>query len=151
MLNKFMLRAAATAVALTCAAGPASAENYEVLMMDYAFFPEISYVVAGDTITFTNMSGITRVIQSRNGSWATPEIPDGGQATLFVAQGMQNTYLTRVDGVGSNGINTSGGGGGGSEFGADFTTGEDLSGASGEEGTIIGKLNFSGAPVIAEN
>lgn len=149
MLNKYILRAAATAVTLTFAAGSASADNFRILMMDYAFFPEISYVQPGDTITFVNMSGITRVIKSRNGAWETPEMVDGAETTVEVFQGMQNDYVTKVDGVGGNGVNATDGGG--ADVNNDTTTGDNIEGQDDEEGTIIGKLNFSGAPVIAEN
>lgn len=145
MLGKYILRAGATAAALTCAAGPASADSYEVLMMDYAFFPEISYVQPGDTITFVNLSGITRIIEARNNAWATPEIPDGGSATISIIQGMKNDYITRIDGVGGNGV--TGGTAAGTATDIDTTDGTNLDGQDAEEGTIIGKLNFSGAPV----
>lgn len=146
MLNTLFMRAAATAVTLTFAAGPVSAENYRVLMMDYAFFPEISYVQDGDTITFVNMSGITRIIEAKNQSWATPEMADGAEATIPVYKGMQNAYVTRIDGVGGGGIN---GGGGGTDVNADSTDGTEFDGQDAEEGTIVGKLNFSSVPTIA--
>ena len=146
MLNKLFLRAAATAVTMTFAAGPASADNFQILMMDYAFFPEISYVKPGDTVTFVNMSGITRVISDRSGSWATPELADGQEATITIEQGMKNEFLTKVDGVGGNGVTTNGGGG--TDPNTDLTDGTSTAGQDDEEGTIIGKLNFSDAPAL---
>ena len=94
MLSKFILRAGATAVALTCAAGAASAENYRVLMLDYAFFPEISYVTPGDTITFVNVSGTTRTIEAQDTEWLIEDLADGAESTLAITQGMKNQYST---------------------------------------------------------
>lgn len=142
MLNKILMGAAVSAAALTATAGSTAAENYQILMMDYAFFPEISYVQPGDTVTFVNMSGITRVIEAKNGSWSTPEIADGGEATISIEQGMMNTFKTNIDGVGGNG---------GDDV-TDVSDGtEGVDGQTAEEGTIIGNLNFSAPPTIATN
>lgn len=150
MLNKILMGAAVSAAALTATAGSTAAENYQILMMDYAFFPEISYVQPGDTVTFVNMSGITRVIEAKNGSWSTPEIADGGEATISIEQGMMNTFKTKIDGVGGNGVtDTSSNGGDDVTDVSDGTEGVD--GQTAEEGTIIGNLNFSAPPTIATN
>lgn len=149
MLVKFILRAAATAAALTCASGPALAENYDVLIMDYAFFPEISYVKAGDTMTFINMSGITRSVETRDNSWATTEIIDGASVTVSVVAEMTNTFITRLDGVGGNGIND--GGAGGADVNVDQVVDTELTGQDAEEGTIIGRLSFGNAPNTPAN
>lgn len=139
MLNKILMGAAVSAAALTATAGSTAAENYQILMMDYAFFPEISYVQPGDTVTFVNMSGITRVIEAKNGSWSTPEIADGGEATISIEQGMMNTFKTNIDGVGGDDV-------------TDVSDGtEGVDGQTAEEGTIIGNLNFSAPPTIATN
>ena len=151
MLNKILMRAAFTAAALTVTAGASSAENYRVLMMDYAFFPDISYVQDGDTLTFVNMSGITRTIAARNGSWGTPELIDGAEATITVEKGMFNTYQTRLDGVGGAGVNENSGGGTGDNV-TDVTDGSTgIDGQDAEEGTIIGKINFAETPAIQTN
>jgi len=150
MLNKILMRAAFTAAALTVTAGASSAENYRVLMMDYAFFPDISYVQDGDTLTFVNMSGITRTIASRDGSWTTPELIDGAEATITVEKGMFNSYQTRIDGVGGAGViaNSTGTGDNVTDV-TDGSTGID--GQDAEEGTIIGKINFAETPAIQTN
>lgn len=127
MLSKFILRAGATAVALICAAGSASAENYRILMLDYAFFPEISYVSAGDTITFVNNSGTTRTIEAQDSAWIIEDLADGGEATLPIVAGMKNEYST-IAPAGS-GIAVEAG-----------------SESSSQDEVVIGKLNFSGLP-----
>ena len=38
MLSKFFLRAAVTAAALTCTTGSASAENFDIMIMEMSFF-----------------------------------------------------------------------------------------------------------------
>ena len=149
MLSKIMMRAAVTAAALTFTAGATAAENYRVLMMDYAFFPDVSFVQDGDTITFVNLSGITRVIAARNGTWTTPELADGGEATISIVQGMHSTFQTKIDGVGGAGVTATENGSG--DDVTDTTDGSEVEGQTAEEGTIIGNLNFSAAPSFQLN
>jgi plastocyanin len=98
MLNKFILRAAFSAVALAGTAAAASAEEYHVLIMDYAFFPEISYVVPGDVIVFENISGETRNILSDNDTWAILDIADSTTASLEITDDMPAQYFSMVQG-----------------------------------------------------
>lgn len=125
MLNKLFLRAAATAVTMTFAAGPASADNFQILMMDYAFFPEISYVKPGDTVTFVNMSGATREIEAEGGEWEVTALADGAEITFPIVEGMSNIYQTQVD-----------------------APADPEAGATEEDNLVIGKLNFSDAPAL---
>ncbi|KEJ88073.1 hypothetical protein [Sulfitobacter donghicola] len=127
MLSKFFMRAAITAAALTGTAGSASAEEYHVLMMEYAFFPEISYVQPGDTIVFENLSGSTRSVLADDASWLVADLADGSSAVLNVVEGMPNKYVSMVPG------------GAGDEVDADGNV------------TVTGTLNFSGAPAIADD
>ncbi|MEP2922296.1 MAG: hypothetical protein ABJP06_16345 [Sulfitobacter sp.] len=125
MLGKFILRTGAIAVAMTCAVGSASAENYRVLMLDYAFFPEISYVSPGDTVTFVNTSGMTRTIEGSDGEWIIEDLEDGAEATLPITSGMKNEYTTVA--VAASGESSEAG-----------------TAVSDEDEIVIGKLNFSG-------
>lgn len=128
MLSKFFLRAAVTAAALTCTTGSASAEEFRIMMMETAFFPDVSYVQPGDTVTFVNMSGTTRTIQALNNDWAIADMPDGAETAITVSQGWKSQYLSRLVG---DGVPT------------------DLSNEQGldqEEGTIMGVLSLSQPP-----
>lgn len=97
MLDKIFKAAAVSAAMLTAMAGSTAAENYRVLMMDYAFFPEISYVRDGDTLTFVNMSGLTRTIEAANSSWSLPALSEGDEATITVVEGMADEFIIQVD------------------------------------------------------
>ena len=99
MLNKFILRVAVAATALTFSAGASSAEQYRIMMMDHVFFPEISYISAGDELIFVNMSGETRAVTAHDASWVIADLANGGEATLTVTAGMANVFSTAgVDG-----------------------------------------------------
>lgn len=127
MLSKFMMRAAFAAAALSGTAGSASAEEYHILMMDYAFFPEINYVQPGDVVIFENMSGSTRDILGDNGSWFVTDIEDGSSAQLTIAEGMPNVFLSLVPGGSNDEVDENG------------------------NVSVIGRLNFSAAPVASSN
>ncbi len=127
MLSKFFMRAAFSAAALAGTAGSASAEEYHILMMDYAFFPEISYVEVGDVIVFENISGGTRTVLGHDALWEIADIADGSSASLTIVENMPNKFLSNVPG------------GEGDEVDADGNV------------QVIGTLNFSGAPVINED
>ena len=127
MLSKIFMRAAIAAAALSGTAGSASAEEYRILMMDYAFFPEISYVLPGDVIIFENISGSTRSVIAEDASWLVADLEDGSTTSLTIVEDMPNEYISLVPG--------------GSEDEVD------------EDGNVqvVGRMNFSGPPVVAEN
>ncbi len=127
MLSKIFMRAAIAAAALSGTAGSASAEEYRILMMDYAFFPEISYVLPGDVIIFENISGSTRSVIAGDASWLVADLEDGSTTSLTIVEDMPNEYVSLVPG--------------GSEDDVD------------EDGNVqvVGRMNFSGPPVVAEN
>lgn len=127
MLSKFILRAAVTAAALTCTTGSASAETYRILMMDYAFFPEISYVQPGDVVIFENISSSTRDVTAQDGSWIVASVGAGGETSLTITQDMPNKYLSLVPGAA------------GDEVDADGNV------------EVVGTLNFSGQPAPLKN
>ena len=122
MLNKFFMRAAVTAAALTCTTGSASAEEFRILMMDHAFFPEISYVQPGDTVIFANDSGEARDIIAEDGSWEILAVANGTEVQLKVEQGMQNRFVTAVPGAEGDQVDENG------------------------NVQIVGIMNFSGQP-----
>lgn len=122
MLNKFFMRAAVTAAALTCTTGSASAEEFRILMMDHAFFPEISYVQPGDVVIFANNTGESRDIIAEDGSWEILAVANGTEAQLTVEQGMQNRFVTAVPGAAGDQVDENG------------------------NVQIVGIMNFSGQP-----
>lgn len=94
MLTKCILRVAVAAAALTFSAGISSAEQYRIMMMGEAFFPEVTYLTSGDQVVFVNMSGETRDIVAEDESWAVTALGDGAEASVTVIQGMSNRYTT---------------------------------------------------------
>ncbi|MEP1765447.1 MAG: hypothetical protein ABJJ53_02150 [Sulfitobacter sp.] len=127
MLNKFMMRAAVTAAAFAGTTGAATAEEQHVLMMDYAFFPEVSYLEAGDVVVFENISGETRDVLSNNDTWGFTQIESGTSVTLQITEDMPTKYFSMVQG------------------GAGDTVDED------GNVRVVGTMNFSGAPQIDED
>jgi|GEM_PF-4839898 plastocyanin len=92
MLSKFILRAAVTAAALIWTTGSASAEQYRILMMEHAFFPDVSFVQPGDEVVFVNMSGETRDLAASDGSWVIAAMANGAEATLALTEGMPSDF-----------------------------------------------------------
>jgi len=127
MLNKFMMRAAVAAAAFAGTAGTAGAEEQHVLMMDYAFFPEVSYVEPGDTVVFENMSGETRSLLADDATWAVLSIDDGESVSLEITEDMPTEYYSLVAG------------GEGDEVDEDGNV------------RVVGTMDFDGAPQIVEN
>lgn len=143
MLKNFFMRAAVTAAALTCTTGSASAENFDILIMEMSFFPSVSYVQPGDTLTFINESGVDRDIRSRNLDWFIPDLANGASASIVIEDSWKNEYLSRIKGSGNGETPTDT-----TETNADDSL-VDLTGdetVPNEAGTIMGVLNYSGAP-----
>jgi plastocyanin len=127
MLSKIFMRAAIAAVALSGTAGSASAEEYHILMMDYAFFPEVSYVEPGDVIIFENISGSTRSVVAEDATWIVADLADGSTASLTILEDMPNAYLSLVPGGSEDEVDADG------------------------NVQVVGRMNFSGPPVAQEN
>lgn len=127
MLSKIFMRAAIAAAALSGTAGTASAEEYRILMMDYAFFPEISYVLPGDVIVFENVSGSTRSVIADDASWIVADLEDGSTTSLTIVENMRNEYISLVPGGSEDEVDADG------------------------NVQVVGRLNFSGPPIVAGN
>ena len=94
MLKKYILGVAVAATAFTFSAGASSAEEFRIMVMDEAFFPEVSYISADDVLIFVNMSGQTLDITAHDESWVIPDLSDGSEGSLIVTAGMANVYST---------------------------------------------------------
>jgi len=127
MLNKFLMRAAVTAAAFAGTAGAVSAEEQHILMMDYAFFPELSYLQAGDVAVFENISGETRDVLSNNDTWGLLQIEAGASVTLEITENMPTKYYSLVAG------------------GEGDTVDED------GNVRVVGTMNFNGAPQATDD
>lgn len=127
MLNKFFMRAAFTAAAFAGTGTTASADEYHVLMMDYAFFPEVSYVLPGDVIVFENLSGSTRNVNSNNDIWTIEDLADGASVSLTITEGMPVAYYSMVPGGEGDSVDENG------------------------DVRVIGRMNFNGPPQAADD
>ncbi len=142
MLSKFFLRAAVTAAALTCSTGSASAENYDIMIAEFSFFPSVSYVQPGDTITFINDSGIDRELRSKNADWFIPDLADGASASIVVEEGWKNDFFSRIKGADNGGQDETGETVNVDDASIEMTN-EEL---DAEPGTIRGALSYGQPP-----
>jgi plastocyanin len=72
----------ALAAAVISVAGAAQAEDHSVLIMDGGFFPAVIYAHPGDSITFTNSSEISQILQGPQQVWMSHSVPVDGSYTL---------------------------------------------------------------------
>lgn len=127
MLNKFLMRAAVTAAALSGLATATSAEEYHVLMMKYAFFPETSYLLPGDVVTFENISGETRAVLANNGTWQIDALADGASSSMTITEGMPAKYFSLVPGGEGDAVDAEG------------------------NVRVVGTMNFDGPPLATDD
>ncbi|MEM9580264.1 MAG: hypothetical protein AAF891_06220 [Pseudomonadota bacterium] len=81
------------ACALALVGAPLSAAEHEVLMVEGGFFPDITYLNAGDSVKFTNLSGASESVSAGDASWTTAEILNGGSHSFVVTE---DTFLQFV-------------------------------------------------------
>lgn len=79
-------------LATLTAATAVSAAEHEILILPDAYFPSILYLDDGDTVKFTNLTGVEHNIVSKHGSWAIGPIADQGSVTMLIEQGVQTTF-----------------------------------------------------------
>lgn len=151
MLKTYRARAAFAAAFLTCAAGPAVSENFDILMMENAFFPEVTFVQPGDTITFVNMSGLPRNIAATDKSWDTENIMDGGSLTVTVSSEMSSEFKLSVKGAANDDSGTAVGHGEEGALTDDNLTlsGDEAATAESAAAVVIGKLDFTAPTIVA--
>jgi plastocyanin len=99
MLNSIRKGTCVLAAATAFFATQAAAEELSVLIVDGAYFPEITYANTGDTILFTNESDVSHTVSGPAGTWKSGKIAVNGTYRLALAQ---NTPLT-FSGVDSDG------------------------------------------------
>jgi plastocyanin len=84
----------AVVTALTTATSTLAAER-TILILEDAYFPQITYLDEGDTVQFMNISGVSQNIIAKNGSWELGPIGDESQVTIVVEPGMQKTFYNK--------------------------------------------------------
>jgi len=82
-------------VATMAAATTATAEQHEIIILQDAYFPQVTYLDSGDTVRFINLSGATHNIIAKNGSWEIGPIASEGEYVMTMTQGTQNTFYNK--------------------------------------------------------
>ncbi len=90
MLRKFTFMAALAGIMVST---PAHAAEHEILVLPEAYFPQTSYVVAGDLLVFTNQSEVTITVTSEDGAWTTGELGQDESATITVVANMEKDFF----------------------------------------------------------
>lgn len=91
MLRRF----AASALALGIWAVPAQAIDHQVIAVAGAFFPEVTYVQPGDTVTFINEDLTPRRIFGDDFNFVSPRLGQGESWTMTVVDAMPNDYFAK--------------------------------------------------------
>lgn len=147
MLKTYRAGAVALAALLGITASAAAAEQYEILMMENAFFPDVTYVQEGDIVTFVNMSGITRTVKAVDATWTTVQLQDGESFALAIEGTMHEAFQASLNGDNSATGEEIGNGDGGALTDDNIVDGVDQSVATQSEAELIfGNLDFSPPP-----
>ena len=104
MLRKFAVMATIAALAATGASADGDDDeddgivDHTVLIMDFNFFPVVSYIDNGDRIEFRNETDAPREIQARKAAnrWTTGVLQPGETVEIVVTSGSQK-YFEDVD------------------------------------------------------
>lgn len=90
-----MLRKTSTLAiaALMTSASFAAAEEHVIFYLGDAFFPEVTYVDAGDTIRFLNSSTSTMNIVSQDSEWAVGPVAVDASEAISVSSGMKVKFF----------------------------------------------------------
>lgn len=81
----------------------AAAEEHVILIMSDGYFPQITYMVPGDTVEFLNVSATDQSIISKNDSWVLGPISPDSTETMLIEEGVQKTFYN-ADVVGEDGL-----------------------------------------------
>lgn len=85
------------AAVFACAASLANAAEHQIMLVEHGFFPEVSYVSIGDTVTFVNTTEIGENVLARDFSWATPTMPSGGSYQITIQENMVMNFIYDED------------------------------------------------------
>jgi plastocyanin len=72
---------------------PVQAAEHQILVLPDAYFPQTSYVTAGDTLVFLNESGIAITVISADEQWTTGTLANNQSSTITVVAGMTTDFF----------------------------------------------------------
>ena len=82
----------AAAAVMSWASVASASEEHTILVLPDAFFPELTYVKAGDRIRFVDeQSGASNIV-SKNEEWEVGPLGADGENVLTVAGGMETVF-----------------------------------------------------------
>lgn len=91
---KRVISAVATAATLF-AASPAAAAEHMILILEDAYFPQVTYLDRGDTVRFVNASGSAHSIIAMDETWEIGPISANGEATIVIDGTIQKTFYNQ--------------------------------------------------------
>ena len=80
------------AVAATSFASSVAADTLEVIFVDGGFYPEVTYLDAGDIVTFTNETEATLTAEATDQSWSTGALMQNASYSLAITSATVLTY-----------------------------------------------------------
>ena len=83
------------AAATICAPTSALAAEHTITILDFAYFPQITYLATGDTVHFINASGLPHTIIAADEDWEIGPIPMQGEASIVITEGMATTFFDK--------------------------------------------------------
>lgn len=72
---------------------PVQALEHQILVLPDAYFPQTSYVSAGDTLIFINESEEAITVTSVDSQWTTGELVNLETSIIIVAAGMTTDFI----------------------------------------------------------
>lgn len=82
--------------ATASSATSALAETYQILILDEAFFPDISYVTEGDKLEFINQSSSTRAVVGQDQAWQSGNLEADHSYTYVIGAGSPLIFTSSV-------------------------------------------------------
>ncbi len=83
MMLKTAKFAAAFALGMATAA---QAEDHTIVVTGFSYFPAVTYVLPGETVTFVNESGEEQTVVGKDAGWVVGPLADGADGSLTVTE-----------------------------------------------------------------
>ena len=90
MLRKTTLMAGLATLFLST---PVQALEHHILVLPDAYFPQTSYVIAGDKLIFLNESDVSITVTSVDEQWTTGPLGNNESSTITVTAGMITDFF----------------------------------------------------------
>ena len=90
MLRKTTLMAGLAALFLST---PVQAVELQILVLPDAYFPQTSYVTAGDTLVFLNESDVAITVTTVDEQWTTGPLGNNQSSTITVVAGKTTDFF----------------------------------------------------------